>query len=253
MKCKCGCGLEVKPGNKYVHGHNSFSRIPKPSTRRKISTSHLGLMPPEATREKIRLANLGNQNAVGPRPKSYGNQNAVGTTRSPEAINKLLESRWATEEAHSKHSNLMRELWGNPFFKDRQVKLVTKGNSARPTRPEQVLIDLISSCGLPWVYNGNNGNIIIDGLCPDFVHKTQPIILLVNGQYWHNDPSWELKVTNRYKSKGFEVITLEDEEIYKSPEGYLLFLLATARASQEFHLVDSLSEPTNLLGKPNAS
>ena len=37
--CRCGCGLEVKPGNTYIHGHNR-SGLPSNTINGKWSTHH---------------------------------------------------------------------------------------------------------------------------------------------------------------------------------------------------------------------
>jgi len=39
MKCLCGCGKEVKEGNRFIHGHQSKGKVVTPEHRRKISES----------------------------------------------------------------------------------------------------------------------------------------------------------------------------------------------------------------------
>lgn len=79
--CKCGCGQRVsKPGNKYVNGHtwkgrtnNWLGKKHTKETRKKMSKSHIGLLagekspfygksPSNKTREKIGIANSGENN-----------------------------------------------------------------------------------------------------------------------------------------------------------------------------------------------
>lgn len=40
--CKCGCGLEVKEGNRFIHGHNSRGRPVLDETRKKIGDAQTG-------------------------------------------------------------------------------------------------------------------------------------------------------------------------------------------------------------------
>ena len=40
--CECGCGLEVKEGNRFIHGHNSRGRPVSDETRKKIGDAQTG-------------------------------------------------------------------------------------------------------------------------------------------------------------------------------------------------------------------
>lgn len=52
--CKCGCGQEVNPGNKFILGHNS--RVMSKKTRAKLSRSRLGKPLSLEARIKVSLA-----------------------------------------------------------------------------------------------------------------------------------------------------------------------------------------------------
>jgi len=51
--CKCGCGKEVKPGNKYINSHNLYNRKCSDETKIKISKIHKNKIVSKETRKKI--------------------------------------------------------------------------------------------------------------------------------------------------------------------------------------------------------
>lgn len=64
--CECGCGLEVKEGNRFIHGHNSRGRPVSDETRKKIGDAHrgeknhmFGKVTSDETKKKISESKMG--------------------------------------------------------------------------------------------------------------------------------------------------------------------------------------------------
>ncbi|GAH86571.1 unnamed protein product, partial [marine sediment metagenome] len=72
------------------------------------------------------------------------------------------------------------ELNKKPEF----IKKRLKGLIKKPNKPEKIMINLIKKNNLPFNYVGN-GQIIIEGFCPDFLSKNPKQIIEVFGDYWH--------------------------------------------------------------------
>lgn len=120
--------------------------------------------------------------------------------------------------------------WKN---KNKHLRAIIRGNRKRPTSIEQILIDIIRDYNLPLNYNGN-GPIIIDGLCPDFISDNGfKLVILANGEIYHQDPFRELRVMNTYNNAGYKVLVLEEREIHKGPNDYLMFLIISALSHKE--------------------
>lgn len=74
-ECLCGCGEEVKPGNKYIHGHNGRGK-----------SIGLGKKRSEETKKKMS-------------EKAKGNKNALGSRRSEEVKKKISETQTGNKYA----------------------------------------------------------------------------------------------------------------------------------------------------------
>ncbi len=109
--------------------------------------------------------------------------------------------------------------------KPEYIRNVFKGMSARPTKPEQRLIELIKKNNLPYVYNGSNGGLIIARKVPDFYSPVYKNLLIeVQGEPYH-DPkkSWfdvPYNKTNAgmkayYKRRNYHCLTIWSREFHK--------------------------------------
>ena len=68
-KCECGCGQEVKPGNRFIHGHN------RPKVGRTLS---------DETKQKIRLSMSGPNNPNFGKPMSDKQKELIGEANKGE-------------------------------------------------------------------------------------------------------------------------------------------------------------------------
>ena len=57
--CECDCGQKVKPGRRFINGHNQKGKKHSDETREKISQGNIGKYHTDETKEKISLAKLG--------------------------------------------------------------------------------------------------------------------------------------------------------------------------------------------------
>lgn len=85
------------------------------------------------------------------------------------------------------------------------------------TEPEQRLANIIVDNDLPWKYVGNGG-LIIDNLCPDFVHESKRELIEVFGSHWHfnrlpGDPRDETTRIERLNAAGYRVLVLWDHDL----------------------------------------
>lgn len=112
-----------------------------------------------------------------------------------------------------------RALWQNSDYKDRLVKILRVAQAQRPTKGEQVLIDLFDRHNLPYKYVGD-GALIIYGLNPDFInYNGQKKIIEFFGHYWHQDredtPYERTEVGRKevFSRLGYETLIIWDYEL----------------------------------------
>jgi G:T-mismatch repair DNA endonuclease (very short patch repair protein) len=90
-----------------------------------------------------------------------------------------------------------------------------------PTRPEQLLIDLIKDNGLPYRYTGD-GEEHVGVKIPDFVHETDKVAVDIFGDYFHSkvflekkgveyDPKGQKRI-DYFKQNGYELIVIWERE-----------------------------------------
>jgi len=208
-----------RPGRRTIIGHHRF--VSKES-RYKMSLTHLGLSHKvsKEAREKIRLHHLGKQYALG------------------HKVSKEVRRRMSLAHLGLKVSRETREKigiasklnWQNPMYARRMIRSIVKGNFTRPTRPEERIINIIEDYNLPFTYNGNRGDFIIAGRCPDFVSNNGlKCIIEIFGNYWHgnNFPSKpsESQLTELYGKEEYKTLILWEEEIEESEDNYLAYLI----------------------------
>lgn len=143
-----------------------------------------------------------------------------------------FRGRTHTDEAKKKLSDTRKELFKDPEFKDRHVKMAMKSLQASPNKTEQRMIDIISAYDLPFEFTGD-GKFILHGLCPDFVSTdgTNKIIE-VFGEHFH-DPEkafvkvrWTQQEFGRkaiFSQLGYDCLILWYKEIKSSTNEELYF------------------------------
>lgn len=107
-----------------------------------------------------------------------------------------------------------------------QRRAMLKGLIKRPTYPEKIILELINQNKLPYKYVGD-GEKIIGGKNPDFIHKTENKIIEVFGIVFHSKKhairKLRKKVTKKgtldhYTKLGYKTLILWDMEILHAPK-----------------------------------
>lgn len=201
-------------------------------TKRKLRAQNIGKKHSLETRKKMSITRQGNQNCLGHRHSSLtrlkmslakiGNKYNTGRghTLSKETRLKISQRMMGhgfrgTEESKRKTAESMTRVWSNPEYKSKVLKAIIASNHRGPTKPEQQVLDAIKEHNLPFSYNGNNGDTIIAGKCPDFISKDGlKCVIEVAGHYWHK-PKYEQERVALFNSTGYKTLVLWDSNIIK--------------------------------------
>jgi len=144
--------------------------------------------------------------------------------RTPEyrtIISKGRKRMWRNPEYRLKMIKERKTRWSNPEYKQRVIQKSRKSLFKKPTEPEQNVIELIKKYALPFHYTGD-GEVIIDGLNPDFIHNNdERKVIEVFGRVFH-DPeesffniSWRQQYWGKildYKKRGRDCLILWEDE-----------------------------------------
>lgn len=113
-----------------------------------------------------------------------------------------------------------KKLWSNADYRNKQIKMLRKSSSIRPTRPEKIVLQICQLNNLPFNYVGD-GKVIINGFNPDFIDKDSRKIIEVNGFYWHNLPEnrkRDILKKSIFRRMGYAILFLKELDIYKNPQ-----------------------------------
>lgn len=161
--------------------------------------TRVGFHHTEETREKLHLFNLGNQRGLGYRH----------TDSAKQRMSKTRMGHPVSSEARFKMSTARKQLWKNPSYAEKAIRSF----QMRPTAPELKVIEAIKVGNLPFVYNGNRGEFIISGKCPDFVNiNGDKALIEVFGDYWHKEED-ESKRKEVFIQYGFKTLILWESHI----------------------------------------
>lgn len=232
--CKCGCGKNMKGHwdhgdhgkfvfTDYLRGHNRIGYKPTEEHIRNQSLSHIGQKPwnkgktaSEETKEKLRIAHLGQRNMKGykHRPESIEKMRIakIGKRASQETKIKMGESQKGhvtAQETRDKISNTHRGLWKNPNHA-RKMGCAWK---VKPNKPESIILNLLENI-FPgqWKYTGDF-SFTINGKAPDFVNcNGQKKIIELFGDYWHRGENPEDRAAI-FEPFGYETLVIWEHEL----------------------------------------
>ena len=135
MKCECGCGMEVKPGNKFINHHNGRCRSEE--TRQKLSIAGRGRTVSKETREKIGKFNKGKFVSEETREKQRqnmkGNKYFEGHNHSDETKKKLSESKTGRIVSEETRDKLRKANLGKKSSDETKRKLSIAGTGRKHT------------------------------------------------------------------------------------------------------------------------
>jgi len=247
--CFCGCGQEVKNGNKFIHGHNGRLIIEDVNKRIK-----LGLLPSgfsgrthsEESNRKISQAKKGSvswnkglaketdervkegwckgltketdsriaEAAIKSSLSHIGlprNYTQSHSEETKELLRQINLSFYSDPKNREKRSRETKEKWKDPAYVSKQMK----GRGVRPNKLEERFVCLLAEENLIQFRYVGDGELIIGGKCPDFWNGDHKLIE-VYGDYWHRgeDPKDRIYHFVKY---GYNCLIIWEHEL-KNPE-----------------------------------
>lgn len=157
-------------GNKY--GRFNRRRHPRLSTeaRRKLA-------------ERMRGNTFGHLNKGIPKSEQWKRKASLAKMGDRNPMRNPIHARKMANTKRGKPNPKVKEYWR--LNHDEQIRRMMAGERSKPNRVETRLIQLIQRNELPFKYVGN-WELIVDGKCPDFVHKEgKKLLIELFGDYWH--------------------------------------------------------------------
>jgi hypothetical protein len=183
-----------------------MSYIRTPEIREKNRQAVLGRKAPLEQLENQRLGGLRRWS----NPDEHERMRGIHRARTDGSW--IVANRAAhTPEAKAKRSATMTEenkrRWADPDYKQR---VVTKIRSM--THPNKAEVRLAEQLGPTWKFVGN-GELIINGKCPDFQSLINPTQLLeLFGDYWHRGEDPQARI-NEFVPFGYQVAVVWEHDI----------------------------------------
>lgn len=181
-----------------------FKRKQSLETRAKISQTHLGPKNPNygkhlsaETRRKLSLSHTGARNHQWGKP-----------------IPKEVRAKISASLKGKNHPNYGKSR------DDETVRKIIQSNRLKPNKAELHLQSILNiQFPNQWKFVGN-GEVIIGGLCPDFVNvNNEKTLLELYGSYWHSEKmlrNWKSTELGRimlYNSYGFKCLIIWEKEL----------------------------------------
>lgn len=146
-----------------------------------------------------------------PHPKGM-----LGKHQSEETKKKMRDSHAKIKE---KMGLCRTQLWQNPEYREKQLKLILKGLFKRPTSLEQKMIGIIQKYNLPYKYTGD-GSLLIGYKNPDFVNTNgEKICIEVRPKetcnFWNKctPEEYEQKRKEHFAKYGWKCVVIWEEDI----------------------------------------
>ena len=209
--CNCkDCNLNFKKfrgnnhpkrGKKYPNLCGEGNPAKRPEVRKKISESKMGNNNCMKDPEIAKKAGLGIKLAW----------------QDPDFRKNMEEKVHKNPEYLKNMSSKLTQKWKDPEFQEKQ-KQSRKGDS--PNKPETFLMNFLNQI-MPnqWQYVGNN-QLRIDGLCPDFVHVSKPLVIELFGDYWHGEKFTKqtnvehmLERVHRLQNEQYQTLIIWEEDL----------------------------------------
>lgn len=146
--------------------------------------------------------------------------NNAGKIRSEKTREKISKTQSLVKEGVSKsqyekevRSESCKRTWQNPEYRDKQIKAIMAGSSARPNNAEYLLGKLINiACPNEYEYSGN-GSYVIGGMAPDFFNiNSKKKVIEMFGDHWHQGEDPQIKIDKYFKS-GYDCLVIWEKEL----------------------------------------
>lgn len=105
-KCECGCGESVKPGNRFIYGHQCRGKKHSLKTRRKMSKAAQGRVVSEETKAKMSEARVGLVHSEETKAKiSEAQKGKIVSEETKAKISSATKGKIVSEETREKISD----------------------------------------------------------------------------------------------------------------------------------------------------
>lgn len=211
--CPCGCGEPVKDGRRFVTRGCALRLYIREHPEHQ---SEAGKRVAEIMKERdslvfVKMGKIGGKRLHELHPNLAHDNGVLTHQLHPE------QARMMGKRTHELHPEMYRELGRNSL----------KAQNKRPTYLEQRILNLIQQNSLPYGYVGD-GQLVIGGKNPDFVHRSEKVLLEVadkRDKERRQHRPWQDYERERIKHFGFnewKCIVLwsdmKDEDILKKLE-----------------------------------
>jgi len=113
-----------------------------------------------------------------------------GKKRSPEQrerISRGVSKAMNDPVVREKCRQAALRSWANPEVAAKQVAAILAATSVHPNGLERRVMELLERYWPDeWQFVGD-GSLILGKMCPDFVHKTNNLLIEAFGRYWHEE------------------------------------------------------------------
>lgn len=153
-----------------------------------------------------------------------------------KGINNPQYRKPRSKKTKQKISNKMKQMYQDPEF----AKKMHQATAKRPTKPEKMWHNIaINKHSLPFKYTGN-GEVVIGGKCPDFVHLTKKVVIEIFGKAFHS-PLFTFRkkmpfhqtyegTIKHYKRHGYKCVIFWDRDLLREDaEQFILSILKKER------------------------
>jgi len=195
MLCECGCGKEVKKGNRFIHGHNRRNKKQTEKTKLEISISR--------KKRKERLGFLNSKETRKKSSESHKGYRHLETTKRKmsESHKGRPHSEESKREMSNSHINYM--LKNKDRFKDTSIEIAIEKELKKNNISYKKQVHI------------KNVGIV------DFFIPEANLIVECDGDYWHNLSDMKKRDLNKdFASQflGYKTLRFWEHEINKSPE-----------------------------------
>jgi len=124
--CECGCGKIVKPGNRYINGHNGRGIPRSEKTKQKLSKSAIGKIISKETRQKLSKAHTGKTLSKNHCQRiSEANMGHIVSKETRQKIATANTGKIRSEEIRQKMSESRKGLipWNKGKMASKQAKI----------------------------------------------------------------------------------------------------------------------------------
>lgn len=131
------------------------------------------------------------------------------------------DNSWLTDEIRLKRNKSIKENWDNPVYKEIVVRKILRTCGTNKSKLENYTKEVLNKLYQnEFIHNNKPPLKIIGGKVPDFYHISLPIVILINGEYWHSKARTgvsmdvhEQQQTDHYKKYGYDCLVFWEHEV----------------------------------------